>query len=154
MSGAAFVPAAAKPTSAEPAPASRPAPRAAGMPLYLQRAALSVAAPDSPLEDEAEEVAAQVMRLPEGACCAGCASGTGCERPRQPLAAADVQRAPAVGAPARGQGWLASPGPGTPLDADVRQRIEPELGVGLGHVRVHADAERKLRRPPGHRCRS
>ena len=141
MSGAAFVPAPARPTPAEPAHGSRPTPRATGVPLYLQRAALTVAAPDTPLEEEAEEVSAQVMRLPAGACCAGCASGAGCERSRQVPGAAVVQRAPAGSAPSAGHGWLTSPGQGTPLDADVRHRIEPALGVGLGHVRVHADAD-------------
>ena len=54
---------------------------------------------------------------------------------------AELQRAPAGSAPSAGHAWLTNPGQGTALDADVRQRIEPALGVGLRHVRVHADAD-------------
>ncbi|MGH6906079.1 MAG: hypothetical protein ACREIR_25445, partial [Geminicoccaceae bacterium] len=79
MSGPAPAHAPAKTPPAEAAHAPRPPVRPAGVPLYLQRAALTVGAPDSPLEEEAEEVSAQVMRLPEGACCAGCAAGGSCE---------------------------------------------------------------------------
>jgi Domain of unknown function (DUF4157) len=145
LSSAALVPAPATASSAEPARAPRPARRDAGVPLYLQRAALTVGAPDSPLEEEAEEVSAQVMRLPEGACCAGCASGAGCERPGRRPGVAGVQRAAAGSVPSAGHAWLKSPGQGVPLDADLRNRIEPALGTGLGHVRVHADADAQSR---------
>jgi hypothetical protein len=42
-----------------------------------------------------------------------------------------------TGATPRSEATIRNPGAGAPLSGSVRHRIEPGLGVGLGHVRVH-----------------
>lgn len=110
-------------TAPSPARALSPAPRAAGLPRYLQRAALRIDAPDSPLEREADAVAALVP--------------SALAPPEEQVATLPRPAAPA--------GSMAPAGSGAALDTDIRARLEPALGVDLGHVRVHADAEAHAR---------
>jgi hypothetical protein len=51
----------------EPQHARSAQPAGAGLPRFLQRRALKVDSPQSPLEREADAVAEQVMRMPDGA---------------------------------------------------------------------------------------
>lgn len=112
------------------------------------QAKLSVSSPGDPLEFEADEIALRVLR--------GGAPSAGGESPsaQSPGIAPHglVQRASkAVRAPPNAgsshavprtvSSAVASPGRGRPLDAAVRARIEPHLGVDLGHVRVHQGGE-------------
>jgi hypothetical protein len=117
--------AAARAASTAPERAPRPAPRPSGFPLFLQRAALEIDAPESPFERAAEAVAERIMRMPEGACCAGCAAGGTCEDEM-------VQRTPEVGGATTG---------GEPLSPGLRTFFEPRLGRNLGDVRIHRDAD-------------
>lgn len=80
--------------------------------LPAVQAKLTVGAPDDPFEQQADAVAAQVMRTP---------------------ASANPQPTPQV------TQVVSSPDAGAPLAPEVRERIEPALGADLSHVRVHSN---------------
>lgn len=98
---------------------------------------LMISQPQDAHEQEAERVAAQVMRLPartvacEGASAAAAPPANGrVQANRAGPGEADPARAPAMVAEA-----LHSPG--QPLDAKTREFFEPRFGLDLGRVRVH-----------------
>jgi hypothetical protein len=131
---------AARAAAPTPERAPRPRPRPAGLPLYLQRAALAVDAPNSPLEREAEAVSERIMRMPDGTCCAGCASGGACEEETMRRAAHGSGAGPP---PTHGvaQQIAGVTSGGEPLSAGLRGFFEPRLGRDLSGVRIHHDAD-------------
>jgi hypothetical protein len=160
----------------------------AGLPLFLQRSALSLAAPnviqlkcdecqredeedkrkfqpkliigpaDDPYEREADRVAELVMRKVEASSenetffnnriddgrlqrkCAKCESEGEAshieDREDRLVQTKSFSRA----APTQPQIKSDAQATGSPLSTGVRERVEPMLGVDLGHVRVHTDA--------------
>ena len=140
-----------------------------GMPLFLQRSEvggapaiptgnlieeeeelqeiqtkLVVNEPGDAFEQQADRVADQVMRMPETPASAGGASLLEEEEELAPPGGAVIQRKAAEGGGGFiGAGPLAairSPGPGSPLAASVRSRVEPVVGADLSNVQVHQDA--------------
>ena len=108
------------------------------MPRFLQRRALKVDSQHSPLEREADAVAEQVMRMPEGAALGSPSAASGADdRPLRRAAEPGTGRSlPPVAAPAvdaaLGMG-------GAPLPTSERAFFEPRLGADLSPVRIHAD---------------
>jgi hypothetical protein len=121
------------------------------------QAKLAVGLPGDRYEQEADRIADQVMRRPEGEVagvftsgeklqkkCAPCAGGAGpCSRCAAEENLSFQRRAtdPASpsAAPAIVHEVLRSPG--QPLDPATRAFMEPRFGHNFGHVRVHADAQ-------------
>ncbi len=104
---------------------------------------LEVGAADHPLEQEADQVAAQVMRMPEpmpvvtsapGVLRRACAACADADHKLARKAVGDGVRADAA-APASVHAALA--GSGTPLAPSTRNFFEPRLGLDLGAVRIH-----------------
>ncbi|HET9516276.1 MAG TPA: DUF4157 domain-containing protein, partial [Actinoplanes sp.] len=97
---------------------------------------LSVSQPGDRFERRADAVAAQVAldTAPTGPAPAVARLAAPGGAPADP--------GPAAGdsGPAGLEALLASPGPGSPIPADVRARIEPHLGFALGEVAVHSHA--------------
>lgn len=122
--------------------------RLAAAPVGVQ-AKLAVGAIDDPLEREADQVADQVMRMPDPAApltaappelqrkCAACEEEDAASRVQRQATAA----APAAAAAAPAPVHRALHQPGQPLDAATRGFFEPRLGAELGGVRVHQAAE-------------
>ena len=111
----------------------------------LIQAKLSVSQPDDPYEEEADQVANQVMRMPEPQLQRACACGGACPRCQTDRSgekrihtkrvwSSDL-RQPEV--PATVYDVLRSPG--DPLDATTRGLMEQRLGHDFSHVRVHTD---------------
>ena len=101
----------------------------------LLQAKLKVGAPDDAYEQEADRVAAEIMRMPDGS--------TQSENP-PPNTTSHVQRrvsgdsGAGIGtAPPIVQEVLSSPG--RPLDIATRAFFEPRFGRDFGSVRVHTD---------------
>jgi hypothetical protein len=86
---------------------------------------LTVSSPGDPLERDADLVSAHVLR------------GTPA-RSRPPRGAAPIRGPPGAthGLPRSVASVIVAPGGGRPLDPAVRGRIEPHLGIDLGHVRI------------------
>ncbi|MDP1769201.1 MAG: DUF4157 domain-containing protein [Nitrospirota bacterium] len=107
----------------------------AGLPIFLQPK-LAISQPNDPAEVEAEQVAEQVMRMPAPTVQRQCAA---CEEEVE----VSIARKPSIvlgeAVPASVSAVLDSPG--YALDAGARSFFEPRFGRGLGHVRVHADAQ-------------
>ncbi|HYO64861.1 MAG TPA: DUF4157 domain-containing protein, partial [Archangium sp.] len=118
------------------------------------QAKLSVGQPGDPFEQEADRVAEAVTRaapaplpvstlpgnnsLQRKCDCGGTCSS--CQGDMRVQAKALPGRTPSdTGA------TLPSSGSGMPMAPTVRERIEPVLGVDLGHVRVHGDSESRER---------
>jgi hypothetical protein len=103
------------------------------------RAKLELGGVDDPEEREADAIADRVMRKADGACCASCAAGGGCEEET-------VQRAPEAAAP-RAMPRAAEPQVrrlttgGEALSPSLRAFFEPRLGRDLAGVRLHRDGE-------------
>lgn len=114
---------------------------------------LQIGAVNDPLEAEADRVADQVMRTPEPAgkpkiadpaSPAGAAiqrKCAGCEEEEKKLQKSPANASTQDGhaAPPSVDRVLAQPG--RPLDADSRSFFEPRMGIDLGGVRLHDDAE-------------
>ena len=126
---------------------------------------LAVGEVNDPLEREADAIADQVMRTPDsgvrlGRACASCEADedklqrsivetplrrtcASCEAEDEPLRRTELA-AGARGGRASGhfttQVHNLQRGGGRPLAPNARGFLEPRLGVGLGDVRVHADA--------------
>ena len=97
---------------------------------------LTIGASNDPLEQEADRVAEQVMRMAEHV-----SERDTSEISKSPLVQRKVSSnaaAPAI-APAIVQDVLSSPG--EPLDAGTRACFEPRFGHDFRNVRVHSDAE-------------
>lgn len=114
---------------------------------------LAVAAPRDRLEDEADQIAARVMRMPEPTPardlsstradapqasetldrkCAACQESDELQRTAESSAISGAPAPPIV------HDVLQSPG--QPLETRVRSFMEPRFGHDFGRVRVHADA--------------
>ncbi|HEX4610558.1 MAG TPA: DUF4157 domain-containing protein, partial [Urbifossiella sp.] len=110
---------------------------------------LTVNAPGDPYEQEANRVAAQVMRMPEPSvqrqCACGSKAGGECEECQKAGRGAVPKNVPRVAAglgavgeaPASVQDVLNTPG--QPLDTTTRGFFEPRFGRDLSSVRVHTD---------------
>lgn len=112
----------------------------AGLPSGVH-AKLEVGSSSDPLEREADETAAKVMRSPAGgdSCCAPCSAGGGCSAPvvrRAPAGPAAAPVAPGLAA----QVERVSRG-GEPLPQRVKADMEPRFGTDFSAVRIHRDAE-------------
>lgn len=116
------------------------------------RAKLAVGRVDDPLEQEADRVADQVMRMPAPDISCGPAAEqisrkcAACEKDELQKMPAQPQRAPAeaggaaqVDMPPLVRDVLA--GPGETFDTSTRAFMERRFGHEFGHVRVHADAQ-------------
>lgn len=104
-----------------------------GQPLQQK---LQIGAVDDPLEHEADQVAATVMRMPAGQLrrkCATCAAEEEMVRTKR-AGGGDIagEEAPAIVAEALSH-------PGKPLDAPTRAFMEPRFGADLGQVRIQDD---------------
>src|SRR5262249_50854127 len=112
------------------------------------KAKISISQPTDPDEQEANEVAERVMRIPETAlaapcpacsadveACTTCASQTPIQIQRM-ANGTGAQRQPSVLSHVIG-----SLGAGQPLDKSTRAFFEPRMGSDLSHVRVHTDQQ-------------
>ena len=127
------------------APARTVEPVARGPPISLSRALivqtkLSVSRPGDSLEREADAVSARVVRGGTVSPPSPCGAPPGRLQRVLPHA-----RGPPPAASSRLPRTVASvvgsPGGGSPLSTAVRARVEPHVGVDLGHVRVRQDAD-------------
>lgn len=113
------------------------------------QAKLSISQPNDPDEQEADQVADRIMRMPDTAAvkssCPTCATGT-TPCPTCSEGQSTTIHRKAVG----GVGNNPSPsahriigrlGPGHPLDRSTRAFFEPRLGSDLSHVRVHTGGD-------------
>lgn len=100
------------------------------------RAKLEVGEVDDPEEREAEAIADRVMRTPEGACCASCATGGSCgnETVRRTADGGTMRRSLS---PSASSGIRGLAGGGEPLPPRLRGFFEPRLGDDLSSVRLH-----------------
>lgn len=94
---------------------------------------LAIGSSDDPLEAEADQAAAQVMRQSTVA-----KPGMGTRLPVLRRATQSGATASAATAPPIVHRALASPG--QPLDAQTRAFMEPRFGRDLSHIRLHTDA--------------
>jgi hypothetical protein len=104
-----------------------------------------VSSPNDPAEREAEEVAAKVMRMPEGAVPMKIRTAppnihrkcSACEEEEK-----SVRRSPAGESPNHAPRIVSEvlSQPGQPLPDSTRTFFEPKLGADLSSVRIHTDA--------------
>lgn len=114
--------------------------------LSTRRPALAIGPANDPLENEADRVADQVMRVPAPHLTIATASPqvsrkcAACDEEEAKMLQTKRTGTPAsgTGAPDSVHGVLGSPG--QPLDAATRAFFEPRLGHSFSRVRVHADA--------------
>ena len=127
---------------------AKPASRAA-LPAFSLQAKLEVGASNDAFEQQADSIAARVMRTPEprlqracacGGTCSACKAGhhqdepsTIQAKPLQPGGSAGLQP------PATLQQVLSQPG--QPLSPSVRSFMEPRFGHSFSHVRTHSGPE-------------
>ena len=105
------------------------------------QAKLEVGAVDDPLEREADIMADRVMRMNDGACCAGCANGGSCDGGSTTVHRARTAPGGAVDLPPDTEDQVRRlTGGGAPLPETVRTQFEPRFGADLSGVRVHRDA--------------
>jgi flagellar motor protein MotB len=110
-------------------------------PLRIQPK-LTIGKPEDALEQEADRVAEQVMRLPEPPARSHVPAG------RSDHPAASAKQVQTKSSHAGDSGGMAAPpivhdvlrSPGRPLDTATRAFMEPRFGHDFGKVRVHADA--------------
>ncbi len=108
------------------------------------QAKLAISQPGDPDELEADQIADQVMRMPEPGSavpCAACAAGDQpCPKcsgtPKIQRTARDSSGGMAVVT----ENPLRHLGSGQPLDRSTRSFFEPRFGTALSHVRVHTDS--------------
>ena len=127
------------------APVRTVEPVARGPPISLARALivqtkLSVSRPGDSLEREADAVSARVVRGGTVSPPSPCGAPPGRLQRALPHA-----RGPPPAASSRLPRTVAAvvgtPGGGSPLNTAVRARVEPHVGVDLGHVRIRQDAD-------------
>ena len=108
----------------------------------LIQAKLSISQPDDPYEQEAGQVADQVMRMPEPQLQRVCACGGACPtcQSEKHIQAKGVgsSELTEIASPAVNAALHTS---GQPLDTATRGFFEPRFGTDLGAVRVHTDLE-------------
>lgn len=95
-----------------------------------------VSSPGDPHEQQAEQVADQVVRASPGNC-GGCVSeATPCSE-----CAESVQRVASGPQTAAAAPVIVGLGRGRPLDPSARELMEPRFGMDFGAVRIHTDAD-------------
>jgi len=117
--------------------------------LRRLQAKLTVGAVDDPLEREADQAAAQVMRMPDrGVARPGPAAPAPPRISRKCTACGEEERARRQPAGAQREGGDASAGveavlraPGQGLDTPTRRFFEPRFGADFGGVRLHQGAQ-------------
>lgn len=101
---------------------------------------LVISTPEDPLEQEADRVADQVMRMPNPRVQRACACGGSCPacatKPEKRLQTKRVEGSGAL--PHMVNAVVAAPG--QPLDEGVRAFMEPRFGHDFSGVRIHTDA--------------
>ena len=142
----------------QPAPDADRAPVAttradlAGAPL-VRRSAVRVGAVDDPAEAEADRIGSVLMRAMGSSptvhqCDSGCDHGTG-SRIRRSTRATTIDRAPALHPSAGPEGGpvdagtvsrIRRAGGGTPLDAEMRPKLEAAADRNLSGVRIHRNS--------------
>jgi hypothetical protein len=113
------------------------------------QAKLSVSPRDDPHEKQADQVADQVMRMPEPQLSRVCDSDGSRARFQTDHLGQGRDRLQAKHAGATGLRVIAAPGAvhqalntsGQPLGSDTRRFFEPRLGVDLDNVRIHTDRD-------------
>ena len=117
---------------------------ARSLPLQAKR---TVSQPGDDSERQADNIAEQVMRMPEPAPAPPCACGGGCPRCQAspPLRSEALQAKRVVPAATPSPALPASVGDalgsaGQPLDGSTRSFMEPRFGRDFSQVRVHTDA--------------
>lgn len=112
------------------------------------QAKLAVSHPEDRDEREADRIAEQVMRMPEGSPhvqrkqCAPCAAGgPPCPKCREEPGPAIQRAAGNSGEGSAPERLLDRLGPGRPLDSESRRFFEPRFGVDFSRVRIHADPQ-------------
>ncbi len=117
----------------------------AGVPVFMQPK-LTISQPGDPYEQEADQVADQVMRMPAPVVqrqCAACVSGgspcPACEREEPVTVSRKAQGA--IGSDASASVGSVIRSSGQPLAASTRAFFEPRFGQDLSQVRVHTDPE-------------
>jgi hypothetical protein len=126
-------------------------PRCAGESHYSNiQTKLTVSTPGDQYEQEADQVADQVMRTPEARvqrACAPCATGTSPCTQCEPEGDKPIQRkaepASAQTASSADDAFRSDLGHGQPLDAATRASMESRFGYDFSHVRVHTDERAK-----------
>lgn len=131
---------------AGPQGATSEAPTGLHEPRLLIQPKLKIGAVDDPMEQEADRVAEQVMRMADSAPALTSAAPqvsrkcAACEEKEEKLQKKETGPQAAAGeAPASVHDVLRSPG--QPLDAAARAYFEPRFGRDFSHVRMHAGAE-------------
>ena len=105
------------------------------LPFFLQPK-LAISRSSDPAEEQAGQVAEQVMRMPEPAVQRQCAA---CEEEEAVTVSRKAQGAIGSDAPASVGSVIRSPG--QPLAASTRAFFEPRFEQDLSHVRVHTNEE-------------
>gem|GEM_PF-6521347 len=140
------VPDALRPRSRAPGAGNQARLRALSRITPRVQAKLEIGAADHPLEREADEVAARVMRMPEpalevtGAPKAIRRACAACEAEDRKVARKTDGAAALNGAPAPAIVHAALARFGAPLAPSAREFFEPRFGLDLGDVRVHTGA--------------
>ncbi len=111
---------------------------------------LRVSQPHDPLEQEADHIADQVMRMADTelptltatpqiqrSCCGSCAGGGSCEDEPVARHADNTHQDHAGGSHVDRATVMNGLGSGAPLPASERSFFEPRMGADLSHVRVH-----------------
>ena len=106
--------------------------------LRILQAKLAVSDPQDHFEQEADQVADQVMRMPDVA--ASSAPAPASTQTTAVQRAADATSALPVVDAALEEAVAALDGRGGPLSPEVRSFMEPRFGADLGAVRIHTDA--------------
>ena len=109
------------------------------------RPQLAVSQPGDTYEQEADQIADHVMRMPEPGLyrsCASCESGAMCSSCKDNNSSLQRKAGQENSSPANSHSavnFVSGFGPGRPLDPAVRGFFEKRLGADLTNVRVHAD---------------
>jgi hypothetical protein len=113
---------------------------------------LAVNAPGDVFEQEADHVAAQVMRMPDQKLQRSCGCGGECPTCQTPQPSHERPQLQAKHVAACDSGQIAAPPivheaitlPGQPLDASTQAFFEPRFGRDFSDVRVHTDQSAQL----------
>ena len=109
---------------------------------------LTVNAPGDIYEQEADQIAEQVMRMPESQSLSGCDCGSGCAKCQSNGREGGHEALQTKHVGSSGAAQMAAPpgvdevlaSPGQPLAASARAFFEPRFARDFSDVRVHADA--------------
>jgi hypothetical protein len=125
------------------------APEAVHSPSFIIQPKLTVGAPDDPLEHEADEMAAKVMRMPQNAFiqrqCAHCQEeeekeGAIRRKPLTSFIQAKSNGSQPAASESVTQGIESTRGSGTTIDAGTRSFMESSFGASFSNVQIHNDS--------------